>query len=34
VGSCRSKGADGSPILILKSRPFEQQMLTAYRIDE
>ena len=28
------KGADGVPLLILKSHPFEQQMLTAYRIDE
>jgi hypothetical protein len=28
------KGADGVPLLILKSRPFEQQMLAAYRIDQ
>jgi hypothetical protein len=28
------KGADGVPLLILQSRPFDQQMLTAYRIDE
>jgi beta-lactamase regulating signal transducer with metallopeptidase domain len=27
-------GADGSPLLILKSRTFDQEMLTAYRIDE
>jgi beta-lactamase regulating signal transducer with metallopeptidase domain len=28
------KGADGSPLLVLKSRTFDQEMLTAYRIDE